>query len=84
MFEAEQDLLHCHPPFTYNAGRIQQHQAGQQPQDQMAIVGNFLFHLARLHGQQMLQRPEAAFNPAPPAPGADQTGARMVVSRQSR
>jgi hypothetical protein len=55
MVEAEQDCFHRHPPFAHDAGRIQQHQAGQQPQDQMAIVRNFAWHLTRLRGRQGLQ-----------------------------
>ena len=73
MCQAEYDLFHRDAPFQEPAGGVEQHQAGQQPQHQMPVVGILLMNLARLCRQQMLQCAEGVFNPTPPFPGPDQT-----------
>lgn len=69
MLQAEHDLFHRHVALAEDTGRIEQDQARQQAQDQMAIVGVFSMDLTRLRGQQVLQQAEVVFNPAPPFPG---------------
>ena len=76
MFQTEHDLFHRHALLEESARGVEQDQASQQPQDQMPVVGVFALNLARLSGQQMFERPEVVFNPAPPLPGPDQTGRR--------
>ncbi len=76
MFQTEHDRFHRHAPLEESAGGVEQDQASQQPQHQMPVVGVFPLDLARLRRQQMLQRAEVVFNPAPPLPGPDQTGRR--------
>ena len=76
MFQAEDDLFHRDAPFQEPAGGVEQDQAGQQPQHQMPVVGIFPMDLARVRGQQMLQRAEGVLDPTPSLPGPDQTGRR--------
>jgi hypothetical protein len=76
MLQAEHDLFHRHAALAEDTGRIEQDQARQQAQDQVAIVGVFPLDLPRLRGQQVLQQAEMVVNPAPPFPGPDYTGRR--------
>jgi len=64
------------PCLEADAGRIEQDQAGQQPHDQMAIVGRFPVDLACLRSQQVRQQVAGVCNPAPPRPRPDQAGCR--------
>ena len=52
MLQAEDDFFHRDAPFQEPAGGIEQHQAGQQPQHQMPIVGIFPLDLARFRGNR--------------------------------
>ena len=80
MLQAEHDLFHRHAALTEDPGRIEQGQARQQAQDQMAIVGVFPMDLTRLRGQQVLQQAEMVFNPAPPFQARIKRGAVSRVA----
>jgi hypothetical protein len=56
-----------------DTGGIQQHQAGQQAQEELSLVGVFRQHLIGLCGHQVFQPPEIMFDPTLPLPCADQT-----------
>jgi hypothetical protein len=65
---AEQDLLHRDVALEEDTGGIQQHQAGQQAQEEMPLVGVFRQHLTGLCGHQVFQPPEIMFDPTLPLP----------------
>jgi hypothetical protein len=47
MPQAEHDHVHRYLPLEDQPSRIEQDQAGQQPQDQVPIIGVFALYLAR-------------------------------------
>jgi len=58
MLQTEHDLFHRHAALQAESRRVEQHQASQQAQHQMPVVGIFRLHLAGLGRQQVLQRAE--------------------------
>ena len=72
MLHAEHELLHRHPAFADDPGRVPQDQPGHQPQDEVAVVGILALDLAGVGGQQRLHGAKTLLNPAPPTPGPEQ------------
>lgn len=76
MLQAEEDFLHRDTTFEDHTDSIKQDEAGDEPQDQVPVIGIFALDLAGLRGQQVLQRAEVRLDPTAPPPGPDQTWRR--------